>query len=234
MLLTEAALVRSRMGQREAAERELKLVVPGWSGATVGLASLALAAGDAESAGEYVVDALNCLEQLIPADRVEAWALDALVGDVLADHERASRSIERALDLAEPGGYRQALVAQGAVLQPILVRQLRLGTAHRAFVEDLLLALDDGAERGSGKPQLAEPLTGREAAILRFLPTTMSNHQIASELFVSVNTIKTHLRSIYRKLDAGDRREAVVKAREMQLLAPGIARRAWLQSLPRR
>jgi LuxR family transcriptional regulator, maltose regulon positive regulatory protein len=72
---------------------------------------------------------------------------------------------------------------------------------------------------------LTEQLTGREAAVLRFLPTMMSNHEIASELFVSVNTVKTHLRSVYRKLDANDRREAVQRAREMQLLAPGLARR---------
>jgi LuxR family maltose regulon positive regulatory protein len=53
----------------------------------------------------------------------------------------------------------------------------------------------------------------------------MSNHEIASELFVSVNTVKTHLRSIYRKLGAADRREAVLRARELQLLAPRVARR---------
>ena len=56
--------------------------------------------------------------------------------------------------------------------------------------------------------------------MLRFLPTMMSNQEIASELFVSVNTVKTHLKAIYRKLDVADRREAVRRARELELLAP--------------
>ena len=58
------------------------------------------------------------------------------------------------------------------------------------------------------------------AAVLRFLPTMMSNQEIAAELFVSVNTVKSHLKAIYRKLDVADRREAVRRARRLELLAP--------------
>ena len=65
---------------------------------------------------------------------------------------------------------------------------------------------------------LAEPLSEREQAILRYLPTMMSNQEIASELFVSVNTVKTHLKAIYRKLDASGRREAVQRGRELGLM----------------
>ena len=65
---------------------------------------------------------------------------------------------------------------------------------------------------------LAEPLSEREQAILRYLPTMMSNHEIAGELFVSVNTVKTHLKAIYRKLDASGRREAVQRGRERGLM----------------
>ena len=64
----------------------------------------------------------------------------------------------------------------------------------------------------------AEPLSERERAVLRLMPTILANTEIAGELFVSVNTVKTHLRSIYRKLDVGSRREAVAKARELELL----------------
>jgi LuxR family maltose regulon positive regulatory protein len=67
---------------------------------------------------------------------------------------------------------------------------------------------------------LPEPLSEREAAVLRFLPTMMSNQEIAAELFVSVNTVKTHLKAIYRKLDVADRRSAVRRARELELLGP--------------
>jgi LuxR family maltose regulon positive regulatory protein len=65
---------------------------------------------------------------------------------------------------------------------------------------------------------VAESLSAREEAILRYLPTMMSNHEIAGELFVSVNTVKTHLKAIYRKLDASGRREAVHRGRELGLM----------------
>jgi LuxR family maltose regulon positive regulatory protein len=68
---------------------------------------------------------------------------------------------------------------------------------------------------------LPAALSEREEAVLRYLPTMMSNQEIAAELFVSVNTVKTHLKSIYRKLDADDRRGAVRRARNLSLLGPG-------------
>jgi LuxR family maltose regulon positive regulatory protein len=70
---------------------------------------------------------------------------------------------------------------------------------------------------------LLEPLSERELAVLRFLPTMMSNAEIASEMFVSVNTVKTHLKHVYRKLDVADRRDAVRRARRLRLLTPGLA-----------
>jgi LuxR family maltose regulon positive regulatory protein len=65
---------------------------------------------------------------------------------------------------------------------------------------------------------LAEPLSGREQAILGYLPSLMSNQEIAGALMISVNTVKTHLKAIYRKLDAPGRREAVQRARELALM----------------
>ena len=98
---------------------------------------------------------------------------------------------------------------------------MRHGTAHPAIVGE---ALDDdrAPRQASGHAPvavlLAEPLSEREQAILRYLPTMMSNHEIAGELFVSVNTVKTHLKAIYRKLDASGRREAVQRGRELGLM----------------
>ena len=69
------------------------------------------------------------------------------------------------------------------------------------------------------RPQLLEPLTSRERAVLLLLPTMMSNAEIADELFVSVNTVKAHLKSLYRKFGATSRRQAVVRARELGLLS---------------
>ena len=66
---------------------------------------------------------------------------------------------------------------------------------------------------------LAEPLSEREQAILSYLPTMMSNQEIAEELSISINTVKTHLKAIYRKLDAPGRREAVTRARDLGLMS---------------
>ncbi|HEC10917.1 MAG TPA: hypothetical protein ENI86_15340 [Acidimicrobiales bacterium] len=67
-------------------------------------------------------------------------------------------------------------------------------------------------------PGMVEPLTEREMAVLRFLPTAMSQREIAGELFVSPNTVKTHCRAIYRKLGVGNRKAAVQAARDRGVL----------------
>ena len=108
-------------------------------------------------------------------------------------------------------------------MRSLLRRRIAGGTAHRAFAGELLSALEEQAavRRPGGEP-LLEPLSGRELAVLRFLPTLMSNSEIASEMFVSVNTVKTHLKHIYRKLDVSERRDAVRRGRELHLLSPGL------------
>ena len=81
----------------------------------------------------------------------------------------------------------------------------------------------DLVRRMSGQPSpptspWPTPLTDREQHILRYLASTLSNAEIASELYLSVNTVKTHQRMIYRKLGAAGRREAVRRAKELRLL----------------
>jgi LuxR family transcriptional regulator, maltose regulon positive regulatory protein len=65
---------------------------------------------------------------------------------------------------------------------------------------------------------LVEPLTGREREVLRHVSSMLSTAEVASEMYISVNTVKTHLRSIYRKLAAEHRGEAVRRARQLQLI----------------
>ena len=72
--------------------------------------------------------------------------------------------------------------------------------------------------RPSSQAWLAEELTDREIAVLRYLPSPMSQRDIAGELFVSLNTVKTHCRGIYRKLAVTDRKAAVQAARDAGLL----------------
>jgi LuxR family maltose regulon positive regulatory protein len=65
---------------------------------------------------------------------------------------------------------------------------------------------------------LAAPLTEREQAVLRLLDSSLNTRQIADELYVSVNTVRSHVRRIYRKLDASRRGDAVRRARHLRLL----------------
>lgn len=74
--------------------------------------------------------------------------------------------------------------------------------------------------RGMRRPAAATggPLSERELDVLRLLPTQLSQREIAAELYVSLNTVKSHVKSIFRKLDAQDRDSAVGRARERGLL----------------
>jgi LuxR family maltose regulon positive regulatory protein len=109
-------------------------------------------------------------------------------------------------------------------MERLLQRQVREGTAHRAVVAELLEELADREPASRAAAPLLEPLSNREEAVLRYLPTPLSNREIADELFVTTNTVKTHLRSIYRKLDVARRREAVERARALRMLSAGAHR----------
>ena len=90
----------------------------------------------------------------------------------------------------------------------------------------------DTVSEAAGPPeQLPEPLSQAEARVLRFLQTSLSAPEIARELYVSVNTIRTHMRHLYDKLGAHRRLEAIDRARALGLLAP-VPQRALPSSLP--
>jgi LuxR family maltose regulon positive regulatory protein len=81
-----------------------------------------------------------------------------------------------------------------------------------------LTAERTGASLLAGQAQLIERLTERELSLLQFLPTRMTNQEIADTVYLSINTVKSHLRNIYRKLDVADRDGAVARAAELGLL----------------
>jgi LuxR family maltose regulon positive regulatory protein len=227
-LLAQEALLRAAVGERDAA-RSLLEHAENETATCVAVANaiarLRLLEGDPDAARDVLAPHLtttaNPLATAMPVSmRAEAWMLDALALDALAEHDDAARSLERSLDLAEPAGLRRVIVEHGNLVRPLLNRHVRHGTAHPAIVGEALDSIEHRrAERSSPVAAvLAEPLSDREQAILRYLPTMMSNQEIAGELFVSVNTVKTHLKAIYRKLDATGRREAVQRGRELGLM----------------
>jgi LuxR family maltose regulon positive regulatory protein len=184
-------------------------------------ARLALADGEpAEAMRRLQADLDGATVLLHPATRIEALALSAVARHLLHDDDEALALVERALAEAQPQGYRQPLLAVGPQLRELLKRRVRAGTAQRSLAEELIQALEQ-RERATGKDHhhlLLDPLSGREEAVLRYLPTLMSKAEIASELFVSVNTVKTHTKNIYRKLDVGTRTEAIKRARSLNLV----------------
>ena len=187
-------------------------------------ARLALATGDPRSAVEILVQAARDGKRGTHAvTEVERATLEAIARDAAGD-AGAGRALESALALAEVNRHRWPFIELGGRMETLLRQQIRAGTAHRALVGELLDAFADRAPAPRNVTPLLEPLSEREQAVLRYLPTTLSNGEIAAELFVTTNTVKTHLRSIYRKLDVARRREAVERARELRLLAPGSRR----------
>jgi LuxR family transcriptional regulator, maltose regulon positive regulatory protein len=216
--LGEPARARRRLAEIDAEDA---------SDAAIGLARIELASGDPGAAIRAVATFLADERQaVLPFGRAEIWAIDAIARDAVHDEDGALRALERALDLAEPRGYAGILARYGAPLRSLLRRRVERGTAHRALAAQLLSTVDMGPAVDIAAPTtLLEPLSDRELAVLRFLPTMMSNAEIASEMFVSVNTVKTHLKHVYRKLDVADRRDCVGRARELRLLSPGLGGR---------
>jgi LuxR family maltose regulon positive regulatory protein len=132
------------------------------------------------------------------------------------DRATALSLLDGALLAAAPLRMRRPFLTHAPGLRELISARIEAGTAAAAFAVDLLHRMS-----GQDSPPpatLAEPLTEREQHILRYLASTLSNAEIASELYLSVNTVKTHQRTIYRKLGAARRREAVRRAKELRLL----------------
>jgi LuxR family transcriptional regulator, maltose regulon positive regulatory protein len=193
----------------------------GWGDVALVEAKLALSDGDAGRALELTADALASTTRLLrPSTAIELRALSAVASHQRGNDDVALELVEQALSLAEREGYVSPFLSVGAPLRELLVRRIRAGTAHRSLAGQLGEALDPQAAGPSEHRTalLLEPLSDRETAVLRYLPTALSKAEIASELFVSVNTVKTHMKNIYRKLDVTDRSHAVRRARTLHLV----------------
>jgi LuxR family maltose regulon positive regulatory protein len=154
---------------------------------------------------------------------VGAFLLEAIAREALGDPAMTGRAIERALDLAEPDGARFFFLIQPA--PELLERQIRHRTGHAALAADILGLLRGRQPAPAGAPRLPlEPLTDSEIRVLRYLPTNLSAPQIANEMYLSTNTVKTHIHHLYAKLGTHHRAEAVARARDLGLLAPAARR----------
>jgi LuxR family transcriptional regulator, maltose regulon positive regulatory protein len=155
---------------------------------------------------------------------VETELLAGLAHRELGDQRAANQAAERALGLAEPDRLVLPFVMTGS--RQLLEALPRHETVHAALLAEILDVLHGSSlaahDQSSSPP--SEELSPSELRVLRYLPTNLSRPEIASELSVSVNTVNTHVRNIYAKLQARDRSSAVQRARELRLLSTGLTR----------
>jgi LuxR family maltose regulon positive regulatory protein len=153
--------------------------------------------------------------------RLQAWLVDARLSYDSGDGPRGRRSLASALRLAEREQLRLPFALERGWVGPVLRRAPELADAHRRLFAP--------AQRYGrlpappGVPEQAavlavEPLTEREREVLRHVSGMLNTAEVASEMYISINTVKSHLKSIYRKLAAGHRGEAVRRARQLELI----------------
>jgi LuxR family maltose regulon positive regulatory protein len=222
-LLGETAAAGATLAALDARERE-------GAGMRIAAAALALAEGRPQDAVDVLAPmvsdvaepAVDGSAQVLNLRRatVHALLLDAVARDRLGDAGAADAAIERALELAERDGT--ILQFMLVPVRELLERHPRHRTAHGALLAtilDLLRGSSRGPERAA--TPLQDELSEAELRVVRYLPSNLKASEIAAELYVSANTVRTHLRHIYAKLDVHSRSEAVARARELRLLAPG-------------
>ena len=182
-----------------------------------------------------LADATRLLERLLAeADAggrtgsvIEILILQALARHAHGDGSGALVPLERALTLAEPERYVRIFIGEG----PTMTRLLAAVAGQRTeshYVHLLLSACPDpvpaeasDGSRQHGRLDVVDPLSGRELDVLRLLATDLDGPDIASRLFVSVNTMRSHTKSIYAKLGVNSRRAAVRRAEQLNLLSTG-------------
>jgi LuxR family maltose regulon positive regulatory protein len=170
--------------------------------------------------------AAACLEKLEPSaaeprPQLESCLVEAQIALLEGDAIQLDRQLDGILDLSRSQGFARSITDAGAEITRALDARLR-----RAAPEPALDALERAVAESSAQPVPVEHaasadqlgLTDRERTVLRYLPTRLSNREIASELFVSMNTLKTHLRSTYRKLGVESRAAAIERAKHLDLL----------------
>jgi LuxR family maltose regulon positive regulatory protein len=185
-------------------------------------AVISMAEGDPATALDVLRDALAVTPPVVPAfTLVEAHLLAGMAHLDLGDRSAAAAAVEAALAAAEPDRLIFPFAMTGAA--ELLHALPRHQTAHGALLADVVDLLRGGSVPSTDRERRsqAEELSPSELRVLRYLPTNLTRPEIAQELYVSVNTVNTHIRNIYSKLGARDRSSAVEHARELRLLATG-------------
>jgi len=191
----------------------------------VTLARVLLAEHSAERSEPSLLGARRLLERLLRAAEdggrtgtvIEILVLRALAHRAGGDLPAARASLLSAMTLAEPEGYVRIFVDEGAPMAALL-REMTQGSGA-AYARTLLDALGTAADTARVDQGLVDPLSPRELDVLRLLGTHLDGPDIARQLFVSLNTVRTHTKNIYAKLGVNNRRSAVRRGEELDLMS---------------
>jgi LuxR family transcriptional regulator, maltose regulon positive regulatory protein len=186
------------------------------------LAALRLAQGHPQAAAAALRPVIDgSIPEVHPIWLVSALIQEAIARDALGDQDAAGRALERALDAAEPDRVLFPFLVYPA--PGLLERHARQHTNHAALIWQILDQLAGASKPSSptaGSARLREPVSLSETRVLQYLPTNLRVPEIANQLTLSVNTIRTHIRHLYEKLGVHSRTEAVERSRALGLLAP--------------
>jgi LuxR family maltose regulon positive regulatory protein len=171
-----------------------------------------------------VEEAIRLLRRLLRAAEdgartgsiIEILVLLALAHQTRGDISTALASLQRALTLSEPEGYVRVFLDEGAPMASLLAAVPERGIAP-TYLRRLLAAVNKNKPGPSAQQALIEPLSGRELEVLRLLGTDLDGPDIARQLIVSLNTVRTHTKHIYAKLGVSNRRAAVRRGKELNL-----------------
>jgi LuxR family maltose regulon positive regulatory protein len=184
----------------------------------VARATAELADGDAAGAQRAATALLRRPD--LPLDvQVNSWLLTATSELVHGHRELARSALEKALTLAEGEHLRRPVLEAPPRLRTFLRQERRIVERHEWLGTGTLNTAETAKATPPPAPVLiVEPLTAKETEVLGYLAALFSTEEIAHRMFVSVNTVKTHVRGVLRKLAATRRNEAVRRARELGLI----------------
>ena len=181
-----------------------------------------LAADDPRAAKASLAGHRERAEAVPDHVRLDAWLAAARISYGNGDRADGRRSLQRALRLGGPERLRLPFVLERAWLRRVLRADPDLAHVYRDLLEpDLVSPAREQAPRPGADPEvpvMLEPLSSREREVLRHAAEMLDTTEIAAMLFISVNTVKSHLKSIYRKLAVTHRGEAVRRARQLRIL----------------
>ncbi len=153
---------------------------------------------------------------------IQALVLESLLYQTEGKIDAATQVLERAFSLAEPEGYVRCFIDLGKPVGELL-KQAAMRGIHASYVKKLLEALEavpwvEAALPTEPMASLAETFSERELQVLRMLQSELSAPEIADELVVAVSTVRSHIKSIYSKLDVHSRLEAIERSKELKIL----------------